>query len=102
MLKKTITYQDYFGTTIPKWGNDSDAIYNIQHALYLLGYIVDRKDVCGHFGPNTNKAIRRFQHDHGLKVDSLVGPQTGEALFNATYKKIGGELSNDSRFKTLY
>jgi peptidoglycan hydrolase-like protein with peptidoglycan-binding domain len=34
----------------------------------------------GEFGPETETAIRRFQAEHGLHVDGIVGPQTWGAL----------------------
>lgn len=43
-----------------------------------LGRIV----VDGTFGVKTMGAVESFQKAHGLKVDSIVGPQTWGALFN--------------------
>jgi Transglycosylase-like domain/Putative peptidoglycan binding domain len=34
----------------------------------------------GVFGPQTRRAVRRFQRSHGLAVDGIVGPQTLAAL----------------------
>ncbi|MEU2236515.1 peptidoglycan-binding domain-containing protein [Streptomyces vietnamensis] len=36
------------------------------------------------FGPDTDGAIRAFQHWKGLEADGIVGPQTGTALLNET------------------
>jgi hypothetical protein len=36
------------------------------------------------FGPNTEDAVRRFQHRHGLTVDGVVGPRTWAKLNEVT------------------
>ncbi|MFK0288713.1 peptidoglycan-binding protein [Streptomyces sp. NPDC090499] len=45
------------------------------HGYSLGGYGVD-----GRFGPDTRTAVEGFQHDHGLKVDGIVGVNTWRAL----------------------
>jgi outer membrane protein OmpA-like peptidoglycan-associated protein len=37
--------------------------------------------VDGKFGPLTDRAIRRFQTDNGLKVDGIAGPNTRKQLY---------------------
>lgn len=37
--------------------------------------------VDGHYGPQTESAVDRYQHNHGLVTDGKVGPQTWKALF---------------------
>ena len=34
----------------------------------------------GLYGPNTQRAVRQFQSEHGLKVDGIAGPETLRAL----------------------
>ncbi len=34
----------------------------------------------GVYGPQTRRAVKRFQREHGLAVDGIVGPQTARAL----------------------
>nr|WP_323741866.1 peptidoglycan-binding domain-containing protein [Salinibacillus xinjiangensis] len=35
----------------------------------------------GIFGPVTEKAVKKYQRRHGLKVDGLVGPKTWAMMF---------------------
>lgn len=62
-----------------KEGSTGVKVQMIQQRLNLRGYD------CGHadskFGPRTDAAVRRFQMDHGLLVDGIVGPKTWAALF---------------------
>lgn len=55
-----------------KKGSNSEAVAYLQK---VLGVTVD-----GQFGAQTEKAVKKFQADNGLKVDGLVG--------SATWKKI--------------
>lgn len=49
----------------------------VQQALRQLGYKVG---VDGVYGPQTEAQVRRFQEDHHLFVDGIVGPVTAKAL----------------------
>lgn len=54
-----------------------DDVKTIQASLRRAGYPVT---IDGYFGPGTNRAVRAFQDDNGLRVDGLVGPRTWRAL----------------------
>jgi hypothetical protein len=53
-------------------GDRGPAVKSVQSAL---GITAD-----GVFGPQTERAVRRFQRRQGLVVDGIVGPQTRGAL----------------------
>jgi len=55
----------------------NDKVKTLQTALNQQGFslIVD-----GRFDRETESAVRRFQHQHGLQDDGVVGPLTWAAL----------------------
>ncbi|SDB96129.1 peptidoglycan-binding domain-containing protein [Shouchella lonarensis] len=59
-------------------------VLRVQRALVSLGYPPDKKanqrGADGWYGTKTANAIRRFQRDHGLKVDGIYGPATRAAM----------------------
>ncbi len=57
----------------------SAAVKGIQQALKDKGF--DPGEVDGIWGRNTIAAVKRFQAQHGLEVDGVVGPKTTTALF---------------------
>ncbi|RUL63147.1 peptidoglycan-binding protein [Dyella dinghuensis] len=68
-------------------GQHGDTVSVVQQELHDLGY----KDTEGNplavdrdFGPSTTAAIKSFQHDHGLRVDGVVGKETASALSSET------------------
>jgi peptidoglycan hydrolase-like protein with peptidoglycan-binding domain len=68
--------------TISPWplvrkGDTHHPVHTVQHLLRARGHSVT---VDGDFGPSTDAAVRGFQHDEGLAVDGVVGPNTWTAL----------------------
>ena len=63
-------------------GSKGDAVKEMQSLLQRLGYDLGPCGVDGDFGRMTEKAVKAFQQDHGLKVDGIVGPKTWMALTN--------------------
>jgi len=70
-------------------GSKGPEVTELQKKLTQLGYTVGTVD--GKFGSTTETAIRRFQKDHGLRVDGLAGTQTIKEL-----KRLTGQSTNAS------
>lgn len=64
-------------------GNYGEAVKQLQQRLQDLGYDLGICGVDGDYGQATEKAVKAFQKDHGLKVDGIAGPKTWEALEGA-------------------
>ena len=62
--------------------NRGPEVANLQRILIILGYLGKGEDD-GIFGPRTERAVRQFQVDAGIKVDGIVGPVTWAALTQA-------------------
>lgn len=60
------------------WGSQGQDVKNVQWQLVKWKYLVGEVD--GIYGPETYRAVRRFQEKNGLKVDGVVGPETAAAL----------------------
>jgi peptidoglycan hydrolase-like protein with peptidoglycan-binding domain len=56
----------------------SRRVRELQRRLNRLGYRAGPVD--GLFGPRTERATRRFQRRHGLRVDAVAGPRTLRSL----------------------
>lgn len=65
------------GNLLVRRGDVGESARLVQEALVAAGYAVS---VDGDFGPRTEAAVRRFQADHGLPVDGLVGARTVAAF----------------------
>jgi peptidoglycan hydrolase-like protein with peptidoglycan-binding domain len=59
-------------------GSRGIAVRRVERRLIAAGFGVD--DVDGHFGGQTEAAVRAFQKRYGLEVDGIVGPQTWDRL----------------------
>lgn len=61
-----------------------DTVRDIQHRLAGLGYGVSG-DKPGVFGEATERAVRKFQEERGLRVDGICGAETWGVLVEASY-----------------
>ena len=59
----------------------------VQEILALLGFY--QGDLDGVYGPATADAVRRFQAQHDLAPDGIVGPQTYDKLLEAFDRERG-------------
>ena len=63
-----------------KRGSKGPYVVDMQTKLSKLGYDLGPCGIDGDFGRATEKAVKAFQGDHGLKVDGICGPATWAAL----------------------
>lgn len=66
-------------------GVHGDAVFALQANLTALGYTDNRGrplEIDGHYGFNTEAAVRAFQGDRGLQADGVAGERTLQALHN--------------------
>lgn len=66
-----------------KKGEESTRVRELQQNLIKLGYDVGPDGADGDFGNNTFIAVVKFQQDHGLDDDGIVGVLTQKAIENA-------------------
>ncbi|WP_338627740.1 peptidoglycan-binding protein (plasmid) [Clostridium baratii] len=78
-------HHDYSGNTdygeLIKMGSSGPQVAEIQRLLIKAGYGVGSSGVDGMFGQGTYNAVKRFQADHNLGADGIVGPATKSALY---------------------
>ena len=73
------------------YGSQGNDVSEIQRILESLGYSVGVVD--GIFGNYTKAAVQKFQEDHGLYVDGVIGPLTAGQISTL----IGGNSQSASR-----
>lgn len=61
-------------------GDKGDWVAILQQKLIFNGYSLPHYGIDGDFGSETEKAVKQFQKDNGLKADGIVGEKTWEAL----------------------
>ncbi len=69
-----------------RMGSKGDLVRNLQNALIARGYSCGSYGADGAFGQGAYNAVVKFQKDHGLSADGIVGPGTWNALNNTTNK----------------
>ena len=70
-----------------KQGSRGDEVKQLQEMLIKAGYTVGPDGPDGDFGANTYYAVRRFQIEHNLEVDGIVGNETWAVLEKAVKKE---------------
>jgi peptidoglycan hydrolase-like protein with peptidoglycan-binding domain len=71
-------------TAVVRPGESGDSIRRVQDALHSSGYDVGGAP-SGTFDRSTELAVKRFQREHGLKADGIVGRHTAR-MIDATAK----------------
>ena len=64
-----------------KKGMKGEDVKRIQRLLFADGYSVGNCGDDGDFGPDTEKAVLRYQFDHKLTKDGIVGEKTFKSLW---------------------
>ena len=67
-------------------GDNGPEVEQLQKNLIKLGYSCGSWGADGDFGNDTKKAVIKFQKEHGLSTDGLVGPLTQAAIKTALEK----------------
>ena len=67
-------------------GDKGDAVRYLQTLLMKRGYDLGKWGADGDFGAQTEKAVKQFQRDWGLKVDGVCGEQTWKMLMSTPEK----------------
>ncbi len=70
-----IQKQDDNGRPTLRRGSQGDQVKVVQEKIGFVG-----DDIDGRFGPATEAAVRRFQRDHDIVPDGIVGPKTWKNL----------------------
>ncbi len=82
-------------STLLKKGSKGAKVKTLQENLIKLGYDVGSWGADGDFGNATYAAVKKFQEDHNLDVDGVVGKQTNEALEKALKGKMDTSKSKE-------
>ena len=64
-------------------GSKGPEVKKLQEKLIARGYSVGSYGADGDFGQGTHNAVVKFQRDHGLSADGIVGPDTMRAIDGA-------------------
>jgi len=67
-------------------GQLKEAVKHVQRNLVGLGYDCGDAGVDGVLGHFTEHAIKQYQHEHGLKEDSIDGPKTRASIAEVVKK----------------
>ncbi|EGL84281.1 Peptidoglycan-binding domain 1 protein [Caldalkalibacillus thermarum TA2.A1] len=59
-----------------RFGDKGEAVRKLQQDLIAAGEKLPKYGADGHFGAETEAAVKSFQAKHGLTVDGIAGPKT--------------------------
>lgn len=78
-------------STLLQIGNHGDKVKQLQNDLIALGYSCGSAGADGDFGIGTLNAVKKFQKEHNLEADGIVGPATLSAINSAQKILIGNK-----------
>lgn len=76
-LSATLPVRVFAADSTVQLGDTGPSVTTLQTDLSAEGYM---NTVTGYFGPVTLAAVKKFQADHGLSVDGVVGPETWQVI----------------------
>ena len=84
-----------------KYGDQGEAVSELQSRLSELGYYVGR--ISGNFLEGTQNGVKRFQKDYGLEVTGELDPESAEVLEKAEYRSLryGDDGDDVKRLQTV-
>ena len=84
-----------------KYGDQGEAVSELQSRLSELGYYVGR--ISGNFLEGTQNGVKRFQEDYGLEVTGELDPESAELLKKAEYRSLryGDDGDDVKRLQTV-
>ncbi|MFI5046835.1 MAG: peptidoglycan-binding protein, partial [Acidimicrobiia bacterium] len=71
------------GPAVLRPGSSGEAVRGLQHRLRGLGFAV--ADDAGEYGSSTERAVRAFQTQRGIRVDGVCGAETWGELRDSGY-----------------
>ena len=71
-------------------GADGADVVRLRDRLVAMGYL--GRSATQTFDASIRTAVERFQADHGLKIDGIVGGKTGEELNATPEERLGSIL----------
>jgi N-acetylmuramoyl-L-alanine amidase len=71
--------------TLIRKGSKGAKILDIQRRIKLLGYSLGPGEIDGIFGPETEKAVKKFQQDRSVSVTGIVDDECWQELVDAGY-----------------
>lgn len=92
----TVNPDIYPGTPL-RWGSNGTDVANMQNRLNRLATVytaINTQSVDGRFGQNMYNATIRFQRQHGLAADGVIGPQTWNRIVAVDNTQTGGGFTN--------
>lgn len=88
-----------FGDNNLRFGMEDDEVKVLQEQLKNEGYF-NFHTATGYFGEKTREAVKKFQQDHNLSRDGIVGPQTFSVLNGNRSSSSSSSNSSSSKSDT--